>query len=69
MKNSSFHDRSKHIDAIYLFIRNVIERGDIYVAKISTLCNPADGLTKPLNLEKTKFCFGSIGCEDKVSGI
>jgi len=34
------HERTKHIDVRYHFIRGVIARGDVKVCKISTHNNP-----------------------------
>nr|CAD40121.3 OSJNBa0061C06.5 [Oryza sativa Japonica Group] len=41
-KNQMFHERTKHIDMRYHFIRGVIAEGDVKVCKISTHDNPAD---------------------------
>jgi len=49
-----FHERTKHIDIRYHFVRNVISEGNVLVKKISTEENPADMLTKPLPI--AKFC-------------
>lgn len=35
-KDQMFHERTKHIDVRYHFVRDVIARGDIVVSKIST---------------------------------
>jgi hypothetical protein len=47
-KNPVFHDRSKHIEVRYHYIRNCIEAGKINVEHISTGELLADILTKPL---------------------
>ncbi|WVZ81330.1 LOW QUALITY PROTEIN: hypothetical protein U9M48_028720 [Paspalum notatum var. saurae] len=46
-KDQMFHERTKHIDVRYHYIRGVIAQGDIKVRKISTHDNPADMMTKP----------------------
>ena len=51
-----FHERTKHIDIRYHFVRDVISEGNVLVKKISTEENPADMLTKPLPITKFKFC-------------
>jgi hypothetical protein len=33
-KNQMYHERTKHIDAIYHFIRKVVTQGDITVKKL-----------------------------------
>ncbi|PHT53974.1 hypothetical protein CQW23_08436 [Capsicum baccatum] len=43
-----FHERKKHIDVLYHFVREIIARGDIVVRNISTHDNPADMMTKTL---------------------
>ncbi|KAG8498939.1 hypothetical protein CXB51_005359 [Gossypium anomalum] len=47
-KDQMFHERTKHIDVRYHFVRDIIARGDIVVSKISTHENPADMMTKSL---------------------
>ena len=48
MKNPQLHDRSKHIDICYHYIRDLEEQGKISVSYIPTGDMIADGLTKPL---------------------
>jgi hypothetical protein len=52
-----FHERTKHIDIKYYFIRDVIEEGKLKVCKISTHDNPADMMTKPIPVSKFKLCL------------
>ena len=47
-KNPVFHDRSKHIDVRYHFIRECVEEGRIALKFITTEQQMADGLTKAL---------------------
>ena len=56
-----YHERTKHIDVRYHFIRDVIEEGEIVVVKIPTTDNPADMLTKPVLVIKFKHCLGWSG--------
>jgi hypothetical protein len=51
-KNPVFHDRSKHIDTRYHFIRENMEKGKINVEHIGTNDQLADLLTKPLGTTK-----------------
>jgi hypothetical protein len=60
-KNQMYHERTKHIDVRYHFLREVVTQGDITVKKIATAENPADMLTKPLPILKFKHCLGLIG--------
>lgn len=51
-KDQMFHERTKHIDVCYHFIREGIARADISISKISTHDNPADIMTKTLRVCK-----------------
>jgi hypothetical protein len=48
IRNPVFHQRTKHIDVKYYFVRERQEAGDIYVSYISTNDQLADPLTKIL---------------------
>ncbi|GKV27388.1 hypothetical protein SLEP1_g36561 [Rubroshorea leprosula] len=50
-KNPMFHDRSKHIDTGYHFIRECIERKDVKLAYVKTNVQIADIFTKALKFE------------------
>ncbi len=52
-KNPVFHERTKHINVKYHYIRDLINKGIINLIYISTHDQKADGLTKPL--ERIKF--------------
>jgi hypothetical protein len=54
-KNPVFHDRSKHIEIRYHFIRDRVQKGAVKLQYISTDEQVADILTKPL--VKGKFVF------------
>jgi hypothetical protein len=51
-KNPVLHDRSKHIDIKFHFIRECVENGKIYVDHVSTEEQLADILTKSLGRER-----------------
>jgi hypothetical protein len=51
--NPEFHQRTKHIDLKYHFIRNHISKNEIILKWISGCDQLVDGLTKPLS--KTAF--------------
>lgn len=48
-KNPVFHDRSKHIDTRYHFIRECVENGKIVINYVHTEEQLKDVLTKPLS--------------------
>ncbi|XP_073117052.1 uncharacterized protein [Elaeis guineensis] len=60
-RDQIFHERTKHIDVRYHFIRDIISQGDVIVTKISTADNLADMLIKSLSIAKFKHCLDLIG--------
>ncbi|KAJ4789254.1 polyprotein [Rhynchospora pubera] len=67
--NPVHHNRTKHIDTRFHFIRDLIEHGVFELQYINTNQQIADALTKPLTREKFNWCrdmmnvvdFGSRG--------
>jgi hypothetical protein len=51
-----YHDRSKHIDVKFHFVRQVTSRGIVEIKKIATAHNPADMMTKPIPTAKFNYC-------------
>ena len=47
-KNPVYHDRSKHIDTRYHFVRDCVDRGEVDIDHVSTTEQLADILTKAL---------------------
>ena len=60
-KNPKYHERTKHVDAMFHFIRDEIRNGVINVIKIPSEVNPADMLTKPLPTVKFRNSLNLIG--------
>jgi hypothetical protein len=60
-KNSSFHSRSKHIDARYHWIRDTLNDKLLTLEKIHTDDNGSDMLTKALTREKLETCCSIAG--------
>ncbi|KAI3791603.1 hypothetical protein L2E82_05458 [Cichorium intybus] len=64
-EDQMFHDRTKHIDIRYHFVRDIIEKGDCVIEKIDTDYNPADVFTKSLPIAKFKLCLDLIVISDR----
>lgn len=60
-KNPQFHNRTKHIDIKFHFVREEIEKGEIEVLKVHTSDNVADILTKPLPHLKFQHYLEMVG--------
>ncbi|GJT87483.1 retrotransposon protein, putative, ty1-copia subclass [Tanacetum coccineum] len=60
-RNAMFHERTKHINVRYHFIREIVESKEIEVAKIGTEDNAADAFTKVVPGLKFKYCMEILG--------
>ena len=56
-----FHERTKHIDIKYHYVREVIAEGRFKVCKISTHDNPANMMTKYVLIAKFELCSSLVG--------
>ncbi|GJY08330.1 retrovirus-related pol polyprotein from transposon TNT 1-94 [Tanacetum coccineum] len=65
-KDQVYHDRTKHIDVRYHFIRT--ERR-IKVKKIGTQDNPVDVFTKPVALSKFRHCLDLLDIDNWKYGV
>ena len=61
VKNPVYHSRTKHIRRRYHFTRRLVEEGDMCLEKIEGAKNPADMLTKCVDVGKLKLCKALIG--------
>ena len=59
-KNQVFHERIKHIDVKLHFIKDILAKGSVKVAKIPTEENPSDMITKPLPSRNFLHCLELI---------
>ena len=66
-ENPIFHDRSKHIELKYHFIRDMVQRGAIKLQYIHTDEQIADILTKPLSFGKFVHFRDELGVAENVS--
>ncbi|GJZ93622.1 retrotransposon protein, putative, ty1-copia subclass [Tanacetum coccineum] len=60
-RNAIFHERTKHINLRYHFIREIVESKEIEVVKIGTKNNAADAFTKVVPGPKFKYCIKILG--------
>ena len=60
-KNLMFHDKSKHIEIRYYYIRNMVQKGAINVQYMSTDEKFFNVLTKPLSRVKFEYFCDNIG--------
>ena len=57
----AFHDRSKHIEIIYHFIRDYVQRGVVRLQYVSTDEQVADILSKALGRGKHVYFRDKLG--------
>ncbi|WVZ64459.1 hypothetical protein U9M48_013968 [Paspalum notatum var. saurae] len=63
-KNLVLHDRSKHIDIRFHFIKDCVTRGRIILGHVGTGQQLADILTKPLGQKRLVQLMVKIGVEE-----
>ena len=56
-----FHDKSKHIEIKYHYIRDMVQRGVVKLQYVMTDKHIADVLTKPLARVKFKYFKKKLG--------
>ena len=62
-KNPVYHERTKHVDVKYHFVRDLIANGEVQIQKIPTEENPADMGTKIVTAAKFKHCLDLLHVE------
>jgi hypothetical protein len=65
-KNPLFHDRYKHIEIKYHYIRDMVQRGVVELQYISTDEQIANILTKPLSRVKYEYFRNKLGVMSNV---
>jgi hypothetical protein len=55
MKNPMFHDKSKHIEIRYHYIRDMVQRGAVKLKYVGTDEQAVDVLTKSLSRMKFEY--------------
>ena len=66
-ENPVFHDKSKHIELKYHFIKDMVQRGAIKLQYIRTDEQIAAILTKPLSFGKFVHFWDKLGVADNCS--
>ena len=61
MENPVYQPKTKHIRRRYNFTRRAVEDGDMCLEKIEGAKNPADMLTKCVDVGKLGLCKTSVG--------
>ena len=64
-ENSVFHDKSKHIEIRYHYIRDMVQKGDINLKYVPTEGQVEDVLTKPLACGKFEQFRDNLGVFQK----
>ncbi|XP_031263525.1 secreted RxLR effector protein 161-like [Pistacia vera] len=59
-KNHVYHDRTKHVDVRFHFVRDLVAQGLIILKKVLTEDNPADMGTKIVTVAKFKHCLNQL---------
>eukprot|EP00253_Pinus_taeda_P036708 PITA_36708 len=63
--NPAYRSRTKHIDVRYHFLRHVIDGGKVALQKVPTQENCANIFTKPVTVEKLRWCLASLGLQKR----
>lgn len=56
-KNQSHHEKTKHIDIRYHFVREILEKKEIDLIKVAGNDNVADMFTKTVPMSKLHHCL------------
>jgi hypothetical protein len=66
-ENLVFHEKSKHIEIKYHYIRDMVQRKTIHVQYLSTHEHIVDIFTKPLAKTKFKYFRERLGLVENAS--
>ncbi|XP_031285016.1 secreted RxLR effector protein 161-like [Pistacia vera] len=62
-KNPIYHERTKHVDVRFHFVRDLVTQRVVELKKVTTEENPADMGTKVITLAKFKHCLKLLSVE------
>ncbi|GJS55442.1 hypothetical protein Tco_0628804 [Tanacetum coccineum] len=65
-KNPVQHSRTKHIEIRHHFLRDNVQKGNIFIEKVSSEDNIADILTKPLKREPFNYLRLGLGMMEQI---
>ena len=68
-KNPQFHNRTKHIDIRYHFIRDTLAAGEIVQQYLPTTDMVVNIMTKPLPCEKQEKHSGAMGLHSASANV
>eukprot|EP00253_Pinus_taeda_P001860 PITA_01860 len=63
--NPAYHNKTKHIDVRYHFLRHLIDGKKVALEKVHTRENFADIFTKRVTVEKLRWCLASLGLQKR----
>jgi hypothetical protein len=66
-ENPVFHDRSKHIEMRYQYVRDMVQKNILSIQYVPTAEQTADILTKPLSLTKFVYFRDKLGVAKNAS--
>jgi len=66
-KNLVFHEKSKHIDMRYHYVRDMVQKNVLGLQYVPTADQTADVLTKPLSLTKFVHFRDKLGVAENAS--
>ncbi|GAB2288844.1 hypothetical protein Dimus_038026 [Dionaea muscipula] len=62
-RNLVYHERTKHVDIRYHYVRDTLVAGTLEISKVPTEENPADMGTKVVSVGKFKHCLNLLHIE------
>jgi hypothetical protein len=67
IENSVFHDRSKHIEMRYYYVRYIVQKNVLSIQYVPIAEQTTDIFTKPLSLTKFVYFRDKLGVAENAS--